>query len=125
MKVYGIEIPTDKGLTNFQLTDYAERLQIPNFRGVFMKNSLPSRVTSTECGIVNLDSSNDIRSHWVCYVKLGKIVSTLTHSGRLYQSRFLDILNLLVNFISLSFPKIQTLCKELIRMFVDKYVQLY
>ena len=43
MNVYGIDIP-DKPLTNFELLDYAKKLHIPHFRGVFMKNDLPKLV---------------------------------------------------------------------------------
>ena len=45
---------------------------IPNFRGVFMRDSLPSKIKSNECGIVNLDSSKNSGTHWVAYYKKGK-----------------------------------------------------
>ena len=70
MDVYGIEIEVNRGLTNFQLLDYAEKLQIPNFRGVFMRDTLPNNPKQVECGIVNLDRSNENGSHWVCYMKI-------------------------------------------------------
>ena len=40
MDVYGIHI-ADKPLTNFELESYAKELDIPNFRGVFMRDDLP------------------------------------------------------------------------------------
>ena len=69
MKVYGIDIPSDRGLTNFDIEKYASDLGIPNFRGVFMKDTLPKKPKQVECGIVNLNTSKEIGSHWVCYAK--------------------------------------------------------
>ena len=43
MDVYGIKIP-DKALTNFELLDYVQKLKIPNCRGVFMRDTLPSYI---------------------------------------------------------------------------------
>ena len=70
MDVYGIRIP-DKALTNFELLDYVKKLNIPNFRGVFMRDTLPSSPWENECGIVNFNLSKQSGSHWVCYFKKG------------------------------------------------------
>lgn len=35
-----------------------------------MRNKLPSKSKDIECGIVNLDSSENDGTHWVAYVKL-------------------------------------------------------
>ena len=72
INVCGVQIPIDRDLTNFQLSDYVEKLQIPNFRGVFMRDTLPNNPKQVECGIVNLNRSNENGSHWVCYVKVKK-----------------------------------------------------
>ena len=69
MKVYGLVIPNCKGLTNFDLDKHARTLRIPNFRGVFMRDTLPSIPYHKECGIVNFDTSKQVGSHWVCYFK--------------------------------------------------------
>jgi hypothetical protein len=42
---------------------------IPNFRGVFMRDSLPVKIRLNECGIVNLDSAKGNGTHWVAYYK--------------------------------------------------------
>ena len=68
MLVYGFNIPDANGLTNFELIEYVKRLKIENFRGVFMRDTLPRQSNSNECGIVNLNTSNQEGSHWVCYV---------------------------------------------------------
>ena len=72
MKVYGIEIPSDKGLTNVDIESYVKKLKIPHFRGVFMRDTLPTNPKKVECAIVNLNTSSEIGSHWVCLVKIGK-----------------------------------------------------
>ena len=67
MDVYGIQI-SDKSLSNFDLMKYAEDLNIPNFRGVFMRDELPKIPWLQECGIVNFNTSSEPGSH--CYVML-------------------------------------------------------
>ena len=71
MEVYGVQIP-NKALTNFELLDFANRLNIPFFRGVFMRDTLPNKPCEIECGIVNFDTSHGPGSHWVAYYKKGK-----------------------------------------------------
>ena len=70
MDIFGEYIP-DKILTNFDLLDYVKKLDIPNFRGVFMRDTLPKSPYKIECGIVNLNTNNEKGSHWVCYYKKG------------------------------------------------------
>ena len=68
MIVYGLNIADSKGLTNLELIEYAKQLKIKNFRGVFMRDTLPQRAYNKECGIVNLNTSNQEGSHWVAYL---------------------------------------------------------
>jgi len=49
--------------TNLQLHQLAKRMQIPHFRGVFMRNALPREVRRDECGIVNLDDAMRSGTH--------------------------------------------------------------
>ena len=70
MEVYGLQIP-DKPLTNFELLNYVQELDIPNFRGVFMRDTLPHTPHRIENGIVNFNTSHETGSHWVCYYKMG------------------------------------------------------
>ena len=65
MKVYGLNIPDTKGLTNIELKIYAQQLRINNFRGVFMRDTLPHTPYHKECEIVNLNTSKESGSHWV------------------------------------------------------------
>ena len=67
MIVNGVVI-SEKSLTNFDLIDYAHKLHIPNFRGVFMRDNLPRRRRKeNECGIMNLNTSSQKGSHWVTW----------------------------------------------------------
>ena len=71
MKVYGLRIPGDKGLTNIDIYKYVRELGIDNFRGVFMRDTLPKTAYNKECDIVNFNTSEQVGSHWVCYFKDG------------------------------------------------------
>lgn len=64
----------NKALTNKDLENYAHCLKIPFFRGVFMKDELPKSIWKNETGIVNLDDSTGLGTHWICYKKLGNTV---------------------------------------------------
>lgn len=70
MNVFNITIP-NKSLTNIELVQYAKQLKITHFRGVFMRDQLPAKIKKNECGIVNLNTSTEPGSHWVCYFKDG------------------------------------------------------
>ena len=69
MKLYELVIPSDKGLTNFDLIEYVNKLKIPNFRGIFMRDEMPQKPKPLECGIMNFNKSDQFGSHWVCYAK--------------------------------------------------------
>lgn len=46
----------NRALANIELTKYAKIMEIPNFRGVYMKNSLPiSGPRTDESAIINCD----------------------------------------------------------------------
>ena len=72
MIVFDIDIP-DKSLTNVELSSYAKQLQIPCFRGVYMRDELPkTKAREKECAIVNFNTSLEPGSHWVCFYKDGR-----------------------------------------------------
>ena len=66
MRVFNISVP-DKPLTTIELVRYARLLEIPDFRGVFMRDTLPQYPLNVECGIVSFNTYNQPGSHWVCY----------------------------------------------------------
>ena len=58
--------------SNFDLINYAKQLKIKNFRGYFMRDTLPKKIKSKECGIVNLQNSNQPGTHHTAYWKNNK-----------------------------------------------------
>ncbi|KAJ8912228.1 hypothetical protein NQ315_009052 [Exocentrus adspersus] len=58
-----------RALTNVDLEKFAKKLNLQHFRGVFMKDNLPSKIRKTECGIVNMDISSGPGNRWTAYVK--------------------------------------------------------
>ena len=59
----------NKPLTNIKLLNAANKLGIPNFRGVFQRDVLPKRPQKVECAILNLDDSLGGKSHWMAWFK--------------------------------------------------------
>ena len=62
-------LPSSGVTTNKQLYKAAIHARIPFFRGVFMRDALPSRIHRNESGIVNLDDAVGPGTHWVAYAK--------------------------------------------------------
>lgn len=56
-----------RALTNIDILKYSS--DIPHFRGVYMRDSLPKCPKKVECAIVNLDSFKNHGTHWVAYAK--------------------------------------------------------
>ena len=61
MRVFELDIPSDRGLTNFDLACYVKILKVPHF--FFMQDELPKATKSVECSIMNLNKSDEIGSH--------------------------------------------------------------
>ena len=59
------------GLNNFDIIKIVQHLNIPEFRGVYMRDQLPVTPNEKESGIVNLNTSQQTGSHWVGYFKDG------------------------------------------------------
>lgn len=72
-----------RALTDHDLQQAARQLRIPHFRGVFLRDTLPSKVRNTESGIVNLDDSRGPGTHWVAYKKKGPVVHYFDSLGNL------------------------------------------
>jgi hypothetical protein len=73
----------NRALSNVDLFRYASCLKIPFFRGVFMKDDLPTKMWYNESGIINLDNSDGPGTHWVCYKKLGLTIYYFDSFGNL------------------------------------------
>jgi hypothetical protein len=56
ISVEGVILP-NQPLTDTQIIDAVNKLNIPHFRGVFCINEMPHKANVNECGIINLDDS--------------------------------------------------------------------
>ena len=54
-----------------ELLHLAERMKIPDFRGVKMRDELPTKPHNRECGILNFNTHDQQGSHWVAWYKSG------------------------------------------------------
>ena len=76
IQVENIFLP-NKPLNNFELEEAVKKLNIKNFRGVFMRDQLPKKARKIECGIINLDDEGNSPpgskgTHWTCWKKNNK-----------------------------------------------------
>ena len=69
ISVHGVEL-TNKPLSNFELLEVVDKLNIPNFRGVYLRDTLPKKTQKKECGILNLDDTSGNGTHWVAWWKV-------------------------------------------------------
>jgi hypothetical protein len=54
-------------LSNFQIIEKCRELNLKHFKGVFMRDELlNSKLTKTECLILNIDHSSNVGTHWTC-----------------------------------------------------------
>ena len=63
---------SNKPLSNLEIIDAAKKLSLDEFRGVYLRDTLPTKTKLNECGIINLDSSSGDGTHWVMWFKKGK-----------------------------------------------------
>ena len=59
----------NKPLSNIELLEAAQKLRIPNFRGVNLRDTLPKRPKKRECGILNLDDTTGSGTPWIAWYK--------------------------------------------------------
>ena len=62
----------NKSLSNLEIIYAAKKLSLDEFRGVFLRDTLPKKSKLNECGILNLDSSSGDGTHWVMWFKKGE-----------------------------------------------------
>ena len=63
---------SNKQLSNLEIIDTAKKLSPYGFRGVFWRDTLPTKTKLNECGILNLDSSSGDGTFWVMWFQKGK-----------------------------------------------------
>lgn len=72
-----------RALSNLDLIKYTHKLKIRKFRGVYMRNSLPEKITKNESGIINLDDKTGPGTHWTAYIKKEKNIMYFDSMGHL------------------------------------------
>lgn len=80
INVEGLDLP-NVALSNFDLERAASKLEIPRFRGVFVRDMLPSRPLAEECGILNTGDSDTGGFHWICWCKKRENIVTFDSYG--------------------------------------------
>ena len=55
-----------------EISDYAKKLSLKGFSGVFLRDTLRRKAKLSQCGILNLDSSAGECTHWVMWFKKGE-----------------------------------------------------
>lgn len=74
----------NRSLTNHDIKRVIKALEIPNFRGVFMRDNLPkTKIWENECMVVNQDSIKNEGTHWTCFVKVSNDVYYFDSFGKL------------------------------------------
>ncbi|OXU16651.1 hypothetical protein TSAR_013133 [Trichomalopsis sarcophagae] len=81
-----------RALIDYYLLKYVNLMNIPNFRGVFMRNALPlNGCQARESAVINLNDASGPGTHWVAYRKIGNEVTYFDSFGDLQPPR--DLMN--------------------------------
>lgn len=72
----------NRPLSNFDIEDFSKKY-LKCFRGVFMRDSMPSICKKQECGIINLGSSDTVGTHWCAYYKMPHVCIYFDSFGNL------------------------------------------
>lgn len=78
-----MKLPVNRALTNHDIMRHIERIKIPFFRGVYMRDNLPKRPWKIECLILNHDSVQSTGTHWTALAKLNNTAWYFDSYGRL------------------------------------------
>lgn len=73
----------DRPLSNHDIIRFAKEMNIPHFRGVFMRDNLPRRCRKKECLVLNHDSIKNSGTHWTSLIKVNKTVYYFDSFGKL------------------------------------------
>ena len=68
---HNITLP-NSAMYDGDILHYVQCLGILNFRGVKMRDELPSKPWKMECGVLNLNTHEQKGSHWIAWYKAGK-----------------------------------------------------
>ena len=95
-----------KPLSNFDLTNWIDKLKIKHFRGIYSRDGLQSKI-GKECGIINLDDIQGAGTHWVCYRNLDSMVEYFDPFGLIMPNEALNYFHTAKKQIIYSMDEIQ------------------
>ena len=81
-----------KSLSNFDLMNWVEKLKIKHFRGIYSRDGLPRKIRK-ECGIIYLDDTVGVGTHWVCYRNLDSVVEYFDPFGLIMPNEAMKYFN--------------------------------
>ena len=58
-------------MSNFEIEDAVKKVGLKNFRGVFLRDTLPKKPERNECAMINLDDTSGDGTHWEAWFKRG------------------------------------------------------
>ena len=70
MKFKDFPVPNST-LTNIEIDDWARKLNLKDYCPHRMLDEVKGKAKVNECGIINLDKSTGVGTHYVCYFKHG------------------------------------------------------
>ena len=70
IQVENVVLP-NKPLSNFEIEDVVKKIGLKNFRGVFLRDTLPKKPKRNEFTIMNLDDTSGDGTHCVAWFKRG------------------------------------------------------
>ena len=77
ISVEGLELP-HKPQSDIELINAVKKLEIREFRDVFVRDNLLVKAKENECGILSLDDTLGRGTHWVVwYRKITKITTSI------------------------------------------------
>ena len=57
-------------MSNYDIIRVAKKLKIKNFRGCYMRDTLPKHINTNECGIVNLEPDSEQGNHGLVIINM-------------------------------------------------------
>ena len=70
IRVENVLLP-NKPLSNFEIENAVKTIGLKNFRGVFLRDTLPKKPKRSEWATMNLDDTSGDGTHWVAWFKHG------------------------------------------------------
>ena len=86
--------------------NWVEKLKIKHFRGIYSRDGLPRKIRK-ECGIIDLDDTVGVGTHWVCYRNLDSVVENFDPFGLIMPNEAMKYFNTSGKHILYSIDEIQ------------------